>query len=113
MFENFRKKDFILLLVLILFIIVAFFFASKRDSGKILQVKKDNEVIQEIDLSEEGIYTFENDNEENIIQIENNTVNVISANCYNQICVNTAPIHNEGEVIACLPHGLIFEIIEE
>jgi len=35
---------------------------------------------------------------------------VAQADCPDKICVHTGPISQEGEVIACLPHGVIIYI---
>lgn len=46
----------------------------------------------------------------NLIRVENGTVMVAEADCPDKICVQTGPIREEGQVIACLPHGVIVYI---
>ena len=53
------------------------------------------------------------DGGENVISISEGRVEVKSANCGNQVCVEHAPISQAGEQIVCLPHGLVFEVVAE
>lgn len=53
------------------------------------------------------------DGGENVISISEGRVEVKSANCGNQVCVEHAPISQAGEQIACLPHGLVVEVVAE
>lgn len=46
----------------------------------------------------------------NLIRVEDGAVMVVQADCPDKVCVHTGPIRQEGEVIACLPHGLIIYI---
>lgn len=49
----------------------------------------------------------------NTIRIADGTVDVISADCSNQICVEHDPISQPGEQIVCLPHGLVVEVVAD
>jgi hypothetical protein len=48
----------------------------------------------------------------NVMIVENNTINIIDADCPDKICVNHSTIENVGETIICLPHKLVVEIKE-
>ena len=48
---------------------------------------------------------------ENTVRIEHGTVDVTSANCSNQVCVEHDPISQVGEEIVCLHHGMVIEIV--
>ena len=98
MLKKISRKDIILLFIII---------------GKIVRVSRNNEVIDEFDLNETLNKNYIFEDEENNLVIRDGKADIISANCKNQICVNTDPINEVGETIACLPHGLIIEIIEE
>lgn len=49
----------------------------------------------------------------NTVVIRDGSVEVESANCSNQVCVEHAPITGAGEQIVCLPHGLVVEVVAE
>jgi hypothetical protein len=46
----------------------------------------------------------------NVMIVEDNSINIIDADCPDKICVNHSSIENEGETIICLPHKLVVEI---
>lgn len=48
---------------------------------------------------------------ENRVRISQGTVDVTSADCSNQICVDHDPIDAVGEQIVCLPHGVVIEVV--
>ena len=47
---------------------------------------------------------------ENIIRIEGETIAVIDADCPDLVCVHTGAASQKGDVIACLPHKLLIEV---
>ena len=50
---------------------------------------------------------------QNVVRIANGTVDVVSATCSNQICVDHDPISQAGEEIVCLPHGVVIDVVED
>lgn len=48
----------------------------------------------------------------NLVRVENGKIMVAEADCPDGICVYTGAINQPGELIACLPHGLIIYIKE-
>lgn len=66
---------------------------------------------QELDLSkDQEFWVGDPEIGRNLIRVEDGTVMVVQADCPDKICVQTGPISQEGEVIACLPHGVIIYI---
>lgn len=47
------------------------------------------------------------------MRISGGSVDVVSANCSNQVCVDHAPASHVGEQIVCLPHGLVIEVVAD
>jgi len=99
-----------------LLLIAGLFYGFQRfqSTGSDLDVRisKNNTVIATYALDEDRTETFAFDDGYNTVKIENGQVDVIDADCSNQICVDTPPIDEPGEVIACLPHQFIVEIIQ-
>jgi len=48
----------------------------------------------------------------NVVRVHGGEVEVIEANCENQVCVEHAPISAAGEQIVCLPHGVVVQVAE-
>ncbi len=68
----------------------------------------DSDVAYTVTVSGTAAGTFAG---ENNVVIENGTVDVTSADCSNQVCVEHAPISSVGEQIVCLPHGVVIEVL--
>ena len=62
-------------------------------------------------LDEDVTYTVSTPNGYNNVTIADGTVDVTSADCSNQVCVEHDPISQVGEEIVCLPHGMVIEIV--
>lgn len=46
----------------------------------------------------------------NVVEIKNGKVDVVSATCKNQVCVNHKKITKKGEQIVCLPNKIVITI---
>lgn len=57
--------------------------------------------------------TIDNELGENIIEINNEQVKIIDADCHDKICVKAHAISKPGESLICLPHKLVVRIIGE
>lgn len=47
---------------------------------------------------------------DNVIEIKDNSIRVIDANCKDKICMRSKFISEPGQIIVCLPHKLMIEI---
>ena len=96
-----KKGDIIIIacVTAVILISAAALFDPKAH-GTTVTIKKDNEVLYEVSLSEEC--TLELDG--NTVCIENGEVFMKHANCENQLCVKQGKISSAGEIIICLPH---------
>ena len=109
-----KKGDIIILAVSILLLagVIAMFFlkpkagyAAVYENGECIGRFSLNEEITEKIITKDGHY--------NILQITGGVVNVIEADCKNQVCVNTVPVSKIGDSIICLPHKLSIVLEED
>ena len=49
----------------------------------------------------------------NNVRISDGKVDVVSANCSNQLCVAHEPVDEEGGQIVCLPHDMVVEVVAD
>lgn len=49
----------------------------------------------------------------NLVRVEDGEIMVVEADCADEICVYTGAISQPGELIACLPHGLLIYVYTE
>ena len=110
-----RKRRTALILALVLLTaLAAAFLVWQRLSGRegvkaVVQVGGQGK--QELDLSQDQeFWVGDPEIGRNLIRVEDGAVMVVQADCPDKICVHTGPISQEGEVIACLPHGVIIYI---
>jgi hypothetical protein len=72
----------------------------------------DGETVSIVKCNKDELENISNIDSYNVMIVENNTVNIIDADCPDKICVNHSTIENVGETIICLPHKLVVEIKE-
>lgn len=113
------KGDIILIVGIVLWSIFSLFSLKNSVEGsasRYVSVKVAGEEIQRIELTRENIgKTFPVNTRYgyNLIEIGDGKVRVIEADCPEQIDVLQGYIENTGEIIVCLPHRLIIEIVDE
>lgn len=96
---------------------------SKSSVNGLLVVTQTKDGFRRVDdLSRDITFTVETagtgsgadaDAGSNTVVIRDGSVEVESANCGNQVCVEHAPITGAGEQIVCLPHGMVVEVVAE
>lgn len=64
-------------------------------------------------LDTDATYTVSTPNGYNNVTIADGAVDVTSADCSNQVCVNTDPASQPGEQIVCLPHEVAIEVARD
>ena len=58
-------------------------------------------------------FTIDNELGKNVVEIDNEQVKIIDADCHDKICVKAHAISKPGESLICLPHKLVIRIIGE
>ncbi|GAB6106188.1 NusG domain II-containing protein [Fusibacter bizertensis] len=114
-----KKNDIILvgiILIIGLIALVAMKMVQNNDHSDLeVLIKHDGVVIQSYPFTQktDETYVYEENGERNVVQIKDGFVSMIDADCRDQICVKTASISKNGEIIVCLPHKLTVEIFSE
>ncbi len=81
-------------------------FALFRNTGTVVKISQDNKMLYTLSLFENKTVHLKH----NTVEIKNGSVDVIWADCKNQICVNHKKISKKGEGIICLPNRVTVEI---
>ena len=105
-----KKKDYIFLIaVLVLGGILWFVFRPADTSEQaMVRITVDGQVYGEYALNENQELAIGNTN---VCVIESGSVYMKSADCPDQICVKTKPIHTRSGSIICLPNKVSVEIV--
>ena len=113
--QHIKKKDLILLLavsVLIAggFLVKSLFFGKEGIKARIAQP---GGIITELDLNKETeLHLDDGLGGTNTVVVKDGKLSVTEANCPDLVCVYSPPVSLTGEIIACLPHGLVITVME-
>lgn len=109
--KHFCKNDFILFLI---FLAVAglllWVMESYKKDGSKVEILIDNELYAAYSLEENREVKIPVGEHYNTLQIMDGSVQMLEADCPEQLCVMQKPIRKCGETIICLPHKLIIQI---
>lgn len=107
-----KKADFIIIGVVAVIVgVLAFFlYFVNADSGSVVIVEKDGEVIETLSLEQDAERVYEFDGETNTLVIEDGKAKITDANCPDGICSQHKSINKSGESIICLPHKLVVTV---
>lgn len=119
MIKDIKKGDIFLLAIFVAAALLIAFspllqnrgFSGKDSQPLVLKIRISGELYGTYDLNKNQSIQIQNQYGSNTLSIQNGTVSMTESDCRNQICVQTGPIEAPGQMIVCLPHGLIAEII--
>lgn len=104
--------DIILIAILLLLSFLPITFI-RHNHAKKARISVDNKIYRVVDLDKNDSFRIETNYGENIVEVKDGAIFVKKANCHDKICVKTGNIKKTGEVIACLPHKILIEIVDE
>ncbi len=107
-----KIPDIFLIIFLLVLSFIPLMFA-RHTKAKTAVITINNEPYKTVDLSVDDNFQIKTPKGENTVEIKNNSIAVISADCRDSLCVKSGAISKPGEVIACLPHKLLIEIKDE
>lgn len=108
------KFDYILILSIFIFAIsFNFYFNAKLNTpvtdGQVIIYYK-NDIINTLPLNKDTKYEIDISDRKNTLEIKNNKVNMIDANCKDKLCVHEAKIQYNNQTIVCLPNMIVLKI---
>lgn len=68
---------------------------------------------QVVDLSKDAVYQVDSSLGHNEITVQGGRISDSEADCENQVCVNTGWVSHPGDVIVCLPHKLVVQVVSD
>ena len=89
---------------------------GRLGGGTVAEVTVDGEVLCRVELSQIAVpyrYTVETDWGTNVLEFARDGVEVVSADCPDQVCVHQGRISDSLVPIVCMPHRLVVSILEE
>ena len=110
--KNKRILADILLVAGVLAAALIVFLLIPRGGGSTVVVTVDGEEYASLPLDTDAELLIESESGTNLLVISGGTASVVEADCPNQVCVETGAISSEGQLIVCLPHKVVIEIVD-
>lgn len=103
----FDKKDLAVIIAVIIISILIFVLYQifTNTENEFVQVMYNGEIIEEIDLNQDGEYTPK-ETPNIIIEIKDKKAHIKTSDCPDKICVNTGWLSHSGQTAVCLPNKL-------
>jgi hypothetical protein len=113
-----KKNDMILIVVVLVIALAGLFFMQANqepEADRWVVIESYGEVIEMIPLTDsvEREIRVGDDYVYNTVIISQGEANMIESDCPDQICVNTKPAREVGDMIVCLPHQVIVYITDQ
>ena len=89
---------------------LALFLWLTRQTGGIVSVQMDGQVILELPLDEDTQIILGEGEHTNTLVIRGGKAQVVEASCPDKICVGQGAVQYAGESIVCLPHRLVVTV---
>ncbi len=99
-----NKND--ILLIIIVLVIVGCFYIFKSNNNGIAYVYYNDELIKEIDLSNDGEYSVKGYNGDVVFEVKDNKIRVKEEVSPRHLCSK----EGYSDVIACLPNKIIVKV---
>lgn len=107
------KGDIIIIISVIISALLIFFITSDMliyESDVIfVEINLNGDIIHKLSI-EDDVEILVEDNYQNLVVIEGNSVKVINSTCPDGVCENFGNIQKEGQTIICMPNKLIIQI---
>lgn len=115
--KNSKKKRDLLLVIGILVIAGGFYIGNlvmHQKPAVTVEVSVDGSVVERLDLSKDTEITIEGYNGgTNHLVIQDGEVYIDDASCPDKVCIHQGKIHQNGEMIVCLPNLMIAKVVSE
>lgn len=112
--RTFRPGDFVIfLLVVILAAAVAVPFFLKPSDALYVEVRRNNELVKRLKLTDGYHETFTVQGENgvhNTVEIDGKRVRMAESNCQDQVCVRTGWLTRAGQASVCLPSRVVVKL---
>lgn len=111
------KKEWIIIIGIVIAALLGIlgynFYNAQGKTNYEVKITQNTNIIRLLPLNQDYEEKISDGDAYNVVQIKDGKVSVTEANCANQICVRSQAISQPGETIACLPHKLLIEIVQE
>ncbi|TVX89585.1 NusG domain II-containing protein [Paenibacillus agilis] len=114
------KRGDVIIICLVIVAALAFFIprwliqnSSENNHNKTMtaEITVDGKLFKQVMLTEEEqIITVPTDHGTNVLKVHNYGIEMIEADCPDQVCLSFGFVNRKGDTIVCLPHRVLIEL---
>lgn len=100
--------------VAVLCVVSLFVLHAHRQTGALVQISQDGQLVDTFPLSENRTVRYESaSGGYNVVVIEDGMVQVSEASCPDKVCVRHGPTNQTADPISCLPNRLVVDVVTD
>ena len=86
-------------------------FWSSAEPARFVKLIHGKNDIEELSLATDRQVEFAGDMGISTLEIKHGKVRFIASPCRAKVCIHSGWIHNSGQILACLPNGILVELM--
>ena len=86
-------------------------FWSKTEPAHFVKLVHGKNEVEELSLTTDRQVEFAGDMGISTLEIKDGKVRFIASPCRGKVCIHSGWIHNSGQILACLPNGVLVELV--
>lgn len=102
--------DTLLVVGVALLVVGSFWLFRATGEAQRVVIEKGRQTVYTAELNVDQTFSVEGPLGPTVIQISDGRVRVLSSPCPAKVCIRTGEIHHPGQLLACVPNGLIVRV---
>lgn len=102
--------DRLVVFLLLLAIGVSFYVVGQRPKGRQVVVEQGGRVVFAAPLRSDRKVVLAGPHGETVVAIRNGRACIVAASCPNKVCMGMGEVSRQGQMIACVPNGLLLHV---
>lgn len=102
--------DRLIVLLLLLGVGAAFYGIGQRPEGRQVIVEQQGQTVFAAPLDTDRRVSLPGPRGDTVVAIRNGHAAIVEASCPDKVCMGMGEVSHQGEVVACVPNGLLLHI---
>jgi len=104
-----KRLVLVFIVIFFIFVVLATFLTFLEPDENVAVISVNGKEFQTVSLDEEHEFSVSTEYGENIIEIKDGNIRIISADCPDKLCIRHGKLHSKYDSIVCLPNKLVVE----
>lgn len=84
--------------------------AGSAPAGERLVVERDGKILFAAPLGEERTFALKGTLGETVVALQGGKARILASPCPHKVCLGMGPIGRDGEIVACVPNGIVLRV---